>query len=777
MTMTQVTIVAADPSLPRVRQLQAALGAGVAGSSPGIGSIMLWAAPWVRTGPLPAMGAVHVMDLHGAIAACPGRGAAAQMRWCRKVLHLCRGAALLLVGSQAEFGFWSALLGESGVTAPLAIVPYAPADVARRTVGKARTLCISCSLDNPTLRPILAAAADWAGTAGLAVEIWAAGAVDRLVSVTLLPSGTAVSAGLPSKGATVLLDLRDDTPAERAATPSSVIEALAAGVPVLSTVNGALGAAMEAAGAGRVLTDGFVPLTGDAKAHADAAAAFAGEHFAVAAAASALHAAIGRATAAAALHHAAWMGGGRQPPQPLGPDAHVLVLSAESSNLAAVRVHLPFGALHARGAIAGYAVLHENEIVFDTHPGVPGRTFDAIWVHRSMEPEHRFLLDLLGRPFAYDIDDNLLATPSYRESFPGVARRTMQDLLQSAASVSCATRRLAGLLGARATVRLADKMVITPNLAQERPMARKAGPPRALIWASSDRPALTASQGAVVRAVRDHCLAHGVRLVCVGAAPPDALLGSEVEVESIGLLPHEEYQALLRSLSPSILVCPLESGADPETQGFVDGKSDIKIIEALSLGLVGVFSRAPPYQDTDIPGQILCDNTYEGWLDGLASAQAACLVAPPPFEWPAGRDSGGPGLAPWATALAAARLDNPVGIEELRWAIAEVELRYAPLITQEEFDEEFYLGSHDDVRLAVGAGIMVSGFDHYATAGQAEHRRARKRRRIHTPTDIWWDDLLHELTRIEAVTAARTDRIDALQRRLALRRSLSVRPS
>jgi hypothetical protein len=763
-------IVTADASAPRVRQLQAALDAVVA-PAPSVGGTVIWATPWTRMAPLPTTGGgVQVLDLHGALAACPGWGAAAQTRWRRQVALLCRGASLLLVGSAAEHGFWSALLNDAGVAAPVAVVPYAPAPGDSTPCGPVRTLRIAGRLDNRALRPVLDAALAWAGAAGLAVEACSAGATDRLLAAALLPAGTAAA----SPGNAILLDLRDDTAAERVAAPIAVIEALAAGLPILTTVNGALGQAIAAAGAGIVLSEGFAPWSGGA-AHHKAAIALAHSLFDATAAAGALKLAIAQAQAASDRLSASWARGGHPPP-PLGPGGRVLVVSQESPNLVDVRVHLPFGALHDRGVIGGYAVLHGGEIVFDTAGPGAAEPFDAIWVHRSMEPEHRFLIDLLGRPFAYDVDDNLLATPSYRESFPEIARRTARDLLQSAAVVSCATHRLAGLLGERATVRLADRLVVTRNLAQGRPAERSPGAPRAVIWASSDRPALTAARDAIVRAVRDHCLAHRLPLVCIGASPPEALVGSGVELECIGLLSHDAYCETLSGQAPSILVCPLESGADAETQDFVDGKSDIKMIEALSNGLVGVFSRAHPYQDSDIAGQILCDNTYEGWLDGLAAAHEACMAPPGAVEWPAARDSADLGLAPWADALARARLQTPVGAEELNWAVAEVQSRYAPLIQREEFDEEFYLDSHEDVRLAVEAGTMACGYDHYAIAGRAERRRARKRRRIRSVSDVWWDDLLHEISRITAANADREQAIDALERRLALNRALAPRP-
>ncbi len=770
MSAADTVVIAQGNDHPRVRQLQAALKCPVV-AQPAHGNVTaVWAAPWTRTTPLPVAGqAVHVLDLHGALAACPGWGASVQRRWCGQVARLCQGASLLLVGSEAELGFWSALLSEAGVSAPLAVAPFAvEARAAQKRDGPA-TLHLSGSVLNPALRPRLDEAVAWARAAGLAA----------LPGPGLdLEEQLAARARFPGTGsAALLLDLREDTPGERAATPPNVIEALAAGAPVASTVNGALSQAFAAAGGGWVVRDEFAPMP-DLAAASVKAAAFARARIGPEAAATLLRTEIGHAQDRARRDRRAWRRGGPRPPQPLRPRGRVLVLSEESPNLGSVRVQLPFGALHRRGVIGGYAVLRGGEIVFDTRPeaaqsgGADG--FDAIWVHRSMDPGHQLLLQLLGRPYAYDIDDNLLAAPCYREAFYLSARETARDLLQGAAVVSCATPRLAGLLSARADVRLADRLVITRNLGQERPPAREAGTPRAVVWASSDRPALTDARSAVVRAVRDHCLAHRTRLVCIGAAPPDEMAESGVEAEAIGMLPHAAYREHLRGLSPAILVCPLQTGADAETQDFIDGKSDIKAIEALSYGLVGVFSRAQPYLDSDLPGPILCDNTYDGWLAGLEAARAACLAPEPALGWPEDRDSEGFGLAPWAAALQRARLPARLPAEELRAAVKAVAARENQHLTAEEFDEAYYLANHEDVRLAVADGIVGSGFAHYEQTGRSEGRYARKRRTPASLGEAWWAGLLHEIGQMEAGAARRDERIGVLERRIALRRALTA---
>ena len=756
MTPVSPVLVATQPLSPRAAQLLDAAGATVGTVAAPNGGTTVWAAPWLRDGALPVPGAgLHVMDLHGAVAACPAP--APQAAWCARVAAACRGAGLALVGSPAEHGFWSLLLDQAGVRCPLAVVPYAPVEA---PAPGAALVIAGPWLTDPALRPMLDAALAWALGAGLPV----AGAPGTDAAAALATA--AVLPTLPAAPA-LLLDLRQDTPAERVATPTAVIDALAAGVPVLTTVDGALGQSIDAAGAGRVLGRTFQPPPEGAAAAARTLAPSGP------AAAAALRSAIARAETHDAALRAAWTTG--PAPQPLGPHGRVLVISDEAQTLAAVRIHLPLDALRRRGAIAGYAVLRKGEVTAGTPPGAPDG-FTAIWVHRSAEPDAALLLALLGRPFAYDIDDNLLSPPRYRSAFHPVAMQTTRDLLRRAAVVSCATPRLGALLSRRLNESLSPRLVVTPNLAEGAAAPRQPGPPRAVVWASSDRPALAGSTAAIVSAVRDHCLAHGTKLVCIGAAAPEGLHAPGLQLEQLGLLPHREYRDTLRALSPAVLVCPLETGADADTQDFIDGKSDIKLIEALSDGLVGVFSRATPFVDSTLPGAILVDNTYDAWLAGLHRARAACLAPPtPPPAWPPERDAGGPGLAPWAAALAGARLDAPVTLDELQRALTAVAAQRRAPIAPDEFDEADYLANYADVREAVAAGTLPSGYAHYAGPGIAERRYARKRSTPEALGEQVWNTLLHEVGRLEAATAAREPALAGFERRLALRRALAAR--
>ena len=753
----RAVLCAGSPLTPRAAQL--ARGLRDAGYSVDISAqpdavpagVVVWTQPQARTAPLPpACGQIHVVDLHGGH---PGDH-----------LAFCQGAALGLVGSEVEAGRWAAALDAASITLPLAVVPYAAPLTPRPAPAGFGTLSIIQSA-KPSLasQDLVRRASDWAAKRG---------------DIRMVPTGpldTPLVGSAPDADGILLLDVRDGRDAEDPVPPDRIVDALASGAPVLCAADTALFRRLLAMGAG-VLAE---PLEASldllaasppeqTRALSAAAIGFAQRWLNPAEGGHALAGALARAQARAMHLTTAW-----RTPNPGAPalGGRVLVISDEAPHLADIRVHLPMGALHRRGLITGYAILRHGEIAFSTGGTAP--QFDAIWVHRSVDEGALLLTQALGRPFVYDVDDNLLASPLYRAPFPAETMETARALLRNCAVLSCATPLLFSLLQQRAGMRLAAKAVVTPNLAQGVPRAWAPGPPNAVVWASSDQPALTGSRVEVERAVRDFCLAHGLRLVCMGAAPPAVLAESAVEIEHIGLVSHTEYLDRLRALSPAILVCPLETGAEAQTQDFVDGKSDVKMIEARLTGLAGVFSDAAPYRNSDLPGSILCENTHASWLAGLEQARLACLHPQPPLPWPERRDTTLLGPLPWAEALVQARLPCALTLAEVQDAVRFVQQQQAALLgSAEEFDEAYYFARHPDVREAVEQGVMESGFVHYQKAGFRERRAARKLTSAKIVADAWWAHLLHTVSRLETEVNSRAGDLDRLRGRVALRRAL-----
>ncbi len=363
-----------------------------------------------------------------------------------------------------------------------------------------------------------------------------------------------------------------------------------------------------------------------------------------------------------------------------------------------------------------------------------------------------------------------MVSPAYRARFAPEQVQGTRTLVRGCAVLTTSTDRLAGLLQQEAHTLLLDRAVTCRNLAAEQPPEVAAGEPRCLLWSQSDTPALAGDYLEVVRAIRDFCIANRLRLVCIGAPPPPLIAESGVEVEHIGLLPYQAYLAQLRALAPGILVAPLETSADPTTMAFVEGKSDIKMLEALATGLVGVFSDAAAYRDSDLPPPILCRNEYAAWFKGLDRARRLCREGQPRQRLPDHRIAAGLGLQSWSQAVMRARLCYPLRLSELRNAMAMTRSRLQRrLLSPEEFDAEWYLSAYPDVQKGVRAGT-VTAYEHYASHGFHERRQGHIDDRAQPEADQLWASVMTTLSDVRTSIENRAAEIDRLRTRRALRR-------
>lgn len=752
--------------------------------------VVVWMDPLIRNTPFGA-GALHICDLYGlGTPAGELRGTIAR--------HVA-GAGLVLTGSAGQDGFWAAALGQpatvSAATASTAvasvIVPYAtpPALIVSRQPGASvlRRLHVPGGLH---LRPgglaWLARAAAWCAVRGIGLHIapppggmtdlaamQALRALETMPGVRLLhaPDLQTVLSGYGP--GSLLIDLADDSAERRLVTRSPVVDALTHGVPLLTNCGGDLARRLLRANAAITLPPGAAPEDGVLDAVFDGIAALPAEGLAAMSGAARTYAADwfdasdAQAILLDALDRAAQTGKRRagRHPGPSAPPPQVLVLTEYESYMRRLRVDLPLGALHQAGGIGGYAVWSKGRLGFSTRSREADPAFDAIWVQRDLPPDLVLALGALNRPYLLDIDDNLLVSPAYRAPLPPAQLQSVRSLVRGCTAITTASDRLAGLLQEYAHTVLVDRAVTCRNLATEQPPWVAAGAPTCVVWASSDTPALTGSYAGIVRAVRDFCLAHGLRLVCIGAPPPGLALEAGVATEHLGLMPYAAYLSHLRALTPAILVAPLDTGADPVTQDFIDGKSDIKVLEALVTGLVGVFSDASAYRDTDLPAPILCRNDYAGWLAGLERARQACLQGGPRRGLPASRIAGGPGLFGWAEALDRVRLRHPMRLSELEQAVA---LSRTTLLRRvlgpEEFDAEWYMSVNPDVKKAVAAG-RITAYGHYSAHGFSEGRPGNPDELAREDGEGFWGNVLNTLSDVRTAVEERAAALDVLQAR------------
>jgi hypothetical protein len=760
--------------------------------------LVLWLWPTVRQTPCSGLGDIgHLCDLNGLQDYEMANGSPALLAHARRLLgESCTGADMVLTGSPEQHGYWLARLGEAAGAPPAVLGGYAlPPSLQGRVVAGVSRLKRVHFIGNvyswSASTALLGRCAAWAAAKG-DVRLHLIGGTDPggataladLRALQAIESSPAVDSQGESRFSAAMasfapgslaLDLNENSIERQLAVPIRTVNALMHGVPILSTVDSPLLRRMARAGAA-VLADAegleqaldqVAALPPKAFAAMSAAARrFAEQEFSFEVAAQAINGAAEAVLARRARQVQGWHAGTAKA-APLG---QVLVISGEMPNLRELRVDLPLGMLQRRRLIGGYAVWDKGRLTYNTRSDNAEQSFEAIWVQRSVSAEVALVLDGMGLPFVYDIDDNLLVSPTYREAFAPESLQAARSFVRQATVLTCSTARLATLLQRYAATPVVHKTIVAQNLLRNPPPARTVGPPGCVVWASSDVPALTEGRLAVVKAVRDFCLTHGLRLVCVGAAPPNLVQESEVEVEHVGILPYSAYLELLRSLAPAILVCPLETSSDTATQDFVDGKSDIKILEAMATGLVGVFSAARAYSESDLLPPILCENSYRSWFEGLARARRACMEASPAPELPPWRLAGGLGTMPFFEALQRVRLAQPVHLAEITDRLSMIRDRLVRrILGPEEFDEDFYLARYPDVRSALESSKIVSAYDHYIRHGFGERRMAREGDVADGRMEQWWANLMHTMSDLKTSVDNRGPEIEELKTRRGMR--------
>jgi len=344
----------------------------------------------------------------------------------------------------------------------------------------------------------------------------------------------------------------------------------------------------------------------------------------------------------------------------------VLAIAPDKAFLREVRVVLPLAALELTGAVAGFRILDPVTGALSGREGLDA--FDALLVQRQAPMRVARFLSRSGLPFVYDLDDLLVSRASYRRDAPDAGLREFVDQACGLCRrLTVPHRRLLASLESRLGLDLAHKAVIAPNLCPlSEPVSRPPAPPRCLVWTSSDLPALTVSKRGVLQAVREFSRARNMPVRLIGEFDP-AIVQALPGAVAMGRMDYWRHKLFLLNLPPSIGVAPLETGADPHTQEFVDCKSDVKMIEYGGFGHAGVYSRAAPHVDTDLKAGLLADNTAEAWLEALEAAAEA-----EPERWAResraivrARNAETAAASGWGSALAEARLDGPVSLRHV----------------------------------------------------------------------------------------------------------------
>ncbi|MEW6387211.1 MAG: hypothetical protein AB1491_06820 [Thermodesulfobacteriota bacterium] len=289
----------------------------------------------------------------------------------------------------------------------------------------------------------------------------------------------------------------------------------------------------------------------------------------------------------------------------------VLAITKDSFILRQVRLAMPLLNLKRQGLIADYFIT--NPSLFDLPDDY---TFDVVWLQRVDDP---VLLDHLAQKidshYLYDLDDLLVGRASFRG--PDLVNpEAVGEGVRRCRVLTVPTSGLATLLQKYVGASLEQKSRVCPNAGEFPGQTRTPAQPVGLVLTASEAVALTASYDAVLDEVARFSRRHDLPLYYFGK-PDGRLTAKFPRIISLGLVPYWHYHALLAALPPLLGVSPLETVADQASLDFINGKSDVKMVEFGGWGHPAVYSDAAPYRETDLRAGIVVNNTAAAWRAGL----------------------------------------------------------------------------------------------------------------------------------------------------------------
>lgn len=346
----------------------------------------------------------------------------------------------------------------------------------------------------------------------------------------------------------------------------------------------------------------------------------------------------------------------------------VLVFAdVRESLVAACRVHAPLTALAAAGLVADYVVTD------GTLRGAPRDGFyDLVWLQRGADDWlAATIAERLRGRFLLDVDDHLLCRPSYVSTPDLPDHSTFVAALAACRVLTTPSARLRGLLEARSGLELEARWSACPNAVPfEGHGLRMASRPAAILLTQGHRLALTTSRAEVLTAIAEAAARHDLPLWSLGPLPEGLRAAATSAGASLSPLSRRTWSQYHDDLSggPTLLgVAPLETRGDPATVEFVSGKSDVKLVEYGGFGHPAVYSRAAPYEDSDLRCGRLATNDHAGWTTAIDEIMGG--------GWRAARDEAQVvrsrrdltrvAAEHWWPALQAARLQEPVAASKL----------------------------------------------------------------------------------------------------------------
>jgi hypothetical protein len=256
-----------------------------------------------------------------------------------------------------------------------------------------------------------------------------------------------------------------------------------------------------------------------------------------------------------------------------------------------VRIKPFLNALLARGAIADYQVVDRSMAMSSP---LESYAFTHIWCQRNVSTaQFRFLKRHAHVPIVYDVDDLITSIPNFVMRMKRRTRARIDWCLQHAKAVTVATEQLAVSLREDVPSLPGEIVVLGNGCANAAPPAQRE-PRKQVIWTSGDLPFYLDAFPNFMDDLAGLVNRAGYEGILIGRFD-DKLAAKFDRRRHINHLEFTSYREFLRSCAGAIGIAPLPSDLPAPAQRYFDAKSDIKLVDYLSAGMVPVCSGAVPY--------------------------------------------------------------------------------------------------------------------------------------------------------------------------------------
>lgn len=277
------------------------------------------------------------------------------------------------------------------------------------------------------------------------------------------------------------------------------------------------------------------------------------------------------------------------------PCTRVLALYSDRF-LGEVRLKPYLNALLGRGSIADYCTVDR---AMNPLGALKSYRFTHIWCQRNVSTaQFRFLRRHGHVPIIYDLDDLLTSVPPLVMK---TRQRTVTRIdwcLRNARAVTVASDVLATHLR-QDVPGLPGELIVLKNGWTGGTIPDSAAARKQIVWTSGDLPFFLREFPDFAQDLAKVANRSGFEVVLIGRFN-EQIADLFERSRRIPYLDFQSYREFLRFCSGAIAIAPLPTRLPSDAQRFFDAKSDIKLVDYLSSGLLPIVSRAAPYENSEL---------------------------------------------------------------------------------------------------------------------------------------------------------------------------------